>query len=501
MILVKVEALNIYDFVYAARDIGANRGAGLSLLRMPQDLEEWILGLGQYKGVTRVTSGASKATLTIEGTQANPEDVEKQVRKWLVEHHPYATIGVACRSVKPEERVLDVEESLLSRIRMEQMQSFSFARPAKIEGSNGVCEFDRLRPASRETQRGENKHWVCEEAFELRKSGYDLKREFLRRRAGENGEEYTYTRDLTDLTENKGACRLDKKMAIFYADGNGFGSKPRVALARLESEDQIKGMREFDEAVQGRRDEFLRQLLARTNERRWQTDKGERRIEVLLWGGDELMLAVPAWCGWETAELFASIMKESTAPLNGKQVPLKYAMGLIFAHHKAPIHQLVKLVKKLAEDEAKDGRDIEERDGRSTHRLSYLVLESFDHVGEDLAGFRALQWRNSEATKGLVLSAEQDNLQLMSKALAGIKSGEFPRRKVFEAVRGLNQDKSWELLKQDIEPFANMPEWSADLAKWRTATGNIESSWYHLVDLWDYVAPELQEHAAEGVKP
>jgi hypothetical protein len=182
-------------------------------------------------------------------------------------------------------------------------------------------------------------------------------------------------------------------------------------------------------------------------------------------------------------------------------VPLKYAMGLIFAHHKAPIHPLVQLVKRLAEGEAKDGKDLQNRDGRATHRLSYLVLESFDHVGEDLDGFRALQWCCAEAKKGLVLSAEQNNLQSMREALAGLKSGEFPKRKGYDAVKELNLGNAWESLKDGIEPFVNRPEWSEALTKWRAATGNIESSWYHLVDLWDYVAPELQENVGEGVKP
>jgi hypothetical protein len=498
MILVKVESLNIYEFVYAAQDLGASRGAGLSLLEMPDALEVWITG--QYNGMKRVTSGASKATLTIEDARANAEEVETKVKTWLVGHYPYATIGVACASLEAGEKVLDVEENLQCRMRMEQMQSFSFARPAKVE-ANRVCAFDHVRPASTTTQHGANTFWVSEEVSEFRNKGYDLKQKFLRRHAGENGSEYIYTKDLTNLTTNPDAGRLNNKMAIFYADGNGFGSKPRAALTGLKSEDQIQGMKNFDDAVQGRRKEFLLQLLARTNERRWQTDRGERRIEVLLWGGDELMLAVPAWCGWETAELFASIMKDSTAPLNGNQVPLKYAMGLIFAHHKAPIHPLVKLVKTLAEAEAKDGEDLENRAGRATHRLSYLVLESFDHVGEDLKGFRTLQWRNPEAKKGLVLSAEEDNLQNMREALAGLKDSEFPRRKVYDAVKGMNSGTSWELLRKDIEPFVSPAKWSTYLAKWRTATGNIESSWYHLVDLWDYLASDLQEGAAGGVKP
>ena len=86
MILVKVEALNIYGFVYAARDLGAIRGAGLSLLGMPQELEKWLSET--YPDVKRITSGASKATLMLGDERADAGKIQAEIKGWLAKQYP-----------------------------------------------------------------------------------------------------------------------------------------------------------------------------------------------------------------------------------------------------------------------------------------------------------------------------------------------------------------------------------------------------------------------------
>jgi len=285
---------------------------------------------------------------------------------------------------------------------------------------------------------------------------------------------------------------LNRKMAVFYADGNHFGSLLRDALSAQNSEGQLAGIKTFDDVLQAKRKEFLKRLLEAAIGPRWQTKTGERRIELLLWGGDELMIVVPAWCGWEVAELFASVINEASVRIGNRTIPLKHAMGLVFAHYKAPIHALAKLVSKLADDEAKEGLTPDGRIGRETSRLSYLALESFDHVGEDLERFRLLQWPHEDARKGLVLSAEGGTLSKMRKTMASLKDNEFPRRKVYEAVLGLSRGEDWDELKQKISPFVERNEWKDLLVSWQNATGGERSSWYHLAELWDYLAPDVK---------
>ena len=477
VVLIKVESLNIYDFVYAARDLSAIRGASLSLLDLPKRLEKWLKKKYGDKEVQKITAGASKATLSLDDKCGEPKDIETKVQDWLNEEYPYATVGAACAKMAPGANYYEVEETLLAKIRNQQMTSFSFAGLVHDEGS-GVCSLDRVRPVGNDTiDRGGEDIPVSKEVYDLHKYGRKRKQEFLNEHAGLENAQYTYTWDFDGLATNEDAGPLNRKMAIFYADGNNFGKLLRDSLAGQPKDQQIAWIKRFDETLQGKHKEFLKQLLEKATEKCWQTETGERRIEVLLWGGDELMIVVPAWCGWEVAELFASVMSGASVRVVRQTIPLKHAMSLVFSHYKAPIHALVKLAKSLAEDESKDGLSTDGRPGRATDRLSYLVLESFDHVGDELERFRLLQWPNEDVRKGLVLSAEGENLKAIRETMVSLRDKEFPRRKVYEAVLGLSSGKQWDKLKDDIEPFVNRDEWAEPLEKWQKTTGGSLSSW------------------------
>jgi hypothetical protein len=489
MILIKVESLNIYDFVYAAQDLSAIRGASLSLLEMPKRLKAWLKE--KYPSVQEITSGASNATFSIEDNCVDPEEIERQVQKWLNSDCPYATVGAAC--AKLGAKYFDTEEALLAKIRNKQMKSFSFAGLVCEEAAS-VCSFDRVRPATtHKINRGTESYVVSKEVYDLHKYGLDRKQKFLHEHAGLGGVPYTYTWDLDKLATNENAGTLNRKMAIFYADGNNFGSLLREALSTQDSTAQQQGIKTFDDVLQGKRKEFLKQLLESATSSRWQTTTGERRIELLLWGGDELMIVVPAWCGWEVAELFASVMNGVSVRIGNRMIPLKHAMSLVFSHYKAPIHALAKLASQLANDEAKNGKTTDAQPGRATNRLSYLVLESFDHIGEDLKRFRMLLCPDEDARKGLVLSAEDGNLKTIRETMATFKGTEFPRRKVYEAVLGLSHGTKWDELKKTIEPFVQKKnEWKRGLKRWQDSTGGMLSSWYHLAELWDYLEPDVK---------
>jgi hypothetical protein len=489
MTLIKVEALNIYNTVYAALDLSAVRGASLWLLDMPERLEKLLKV--KFGDVQLLTSGASKATFRIDEGSGNPEDIEATVRGLLAQACPYATIGVACAKEDPSVDYFVMEEKLLAQIRLNQMKSFSFAGLKNQQG-DGVCSLDRVRPWAGDTiQRGEKSKPVSREVYDFHKYGAIRKQTYIHEHAGISGPEYRYTSDLNDLTANESAGALNHKMALFYADGNHFGKIVRKAFSGLNSGEQLKGIQAFDKQLQDKRKEFLYRLLEATDSDHWQTSSGERRIELLLWGGDELMLVVPAWCGWEVAELFAEVMRDATVSLDGHKLPLKHAAGLIFAHHKAPIHSLAKLAAALANDEAKDGLTTDGSDGRASNRISYLVLESFDHVGEQLSRFRKLQWPDEEARKGMVLSSENGNLTTIRETFTQLRDSEFPRRKVYEVVREISRGKKWGDFEADIEPFLDHTGWNSLREKWRNTTGGPLSSWYHLAELWDYLSPTL----------
>jgi len=439
------------------------------LLEMPKAFGRWLGGFGE---VTCVTEGASKAVFRLE-PRPDCAGVVDAARKWLRTEYPHATIAVASVGADGGGYFAS-DEKLTAAIRGMQMRSFSFAGLPEPEG-DGICAWDHVRPATTLIHAKGEVLRVSKSTAAKHGSGQDAKRSFLHHHAGLGGD-WKYTSHMDELSGCPVRGALHHKLSVFYADGNSFTKLLRIQLQGIKPQRQEQVIRKFDQYLQGRRKAFLTALLNRTAEPRWQTADGARRIEVLLWGGDELMLVVPAWCGWETAELFCQTMKGAVFPEGRVEVPLKHAMGLVFAHHKAPIHALRRLVRDLAE-EAKN-------QDRKADLLSYLVLESFDHIGEDLQRFRQLRGGGPAS-----LRAENNALGQMSKLLKSFRDSEFPRRKVFQATLGLSHGKNWEMLKEDVEPF--LKPWEKGLAEWKRLTGGGAVPWLHLADLWDYVGVDL----------
>jgi hypothetical protein len=466
--LIKVEAINIYGFVYDAQNLSAIRGGGLMLLEMPRRFVEW---LRDYGAVETLTEGASKAVFRLTPTKPDV-DIEKAARDWLRAEYAHVTVALAVLDNEAGNFFAD-DEVLTARVRQQQMRSFAMAGLPKPEGDE-VCAWDHVRPAT-EVISAQNKTLRVSASTRARHDfGRARKKSFLHRQAGIEGD-WEYTWDMDELSNWDAAGNLNHKIAVFYADGNSFTRLLHDALENAKPDKQEKVIRGFDRYLQAKRRAFLAALLERTGEDQWKTAEDHRRIEALLWGGDELMLVVPAWCGWEIADLFCQTMKGAEFQDGPVKIPLKHGMGLVFAHHNAPIHALTRLVRDLAEESKGD---------RSRDRLSYLVLESFDHVGEDLKRFR-----DSRCPEPVVLTADGGALAEIGKALKKLKDEEFPRRKVYEAALGIAPGKDWEAVKKDIEPFVK--PWEQTLAEWRKWTGGGRASWYHLAELWDYVGLEL----------
>ncbi len=421
--LIKVEAINIDGFVHEAQNLNAIRGGGLMLLKAPEGFKKWLDGLdGVAQPVKTLTQGASKAVFQV-ATARSPGDLEDAANRWLRGEFPHATIAVA---VLPNDDAdfFTADAELTTRIRAKQIRSFTVAGLAEPEGTD-VCKWDHVRPAARKI--GDHKSPFVSEATAARyEYGRNMKKSFLHEGLGLSVD-WEYTWEMQELAGRPGHP-LDSKVALFYCDGNRITSQLRQALKAVEQRKQADLIASFDKEFQGKRDQFRKQLLERTSDPRWQNE-GARRIEVLLWGGDEMMLVVPAWCGWEVAELFCGVMKDAAIRIGGKTTPIKHAMALIFAHQKAPIHALTDLAHDLAEESKKD---------RDRSRLSYLVLESFDHVGEELEWFLEKRWPDPAVRKAMVLDAEGETgaLKQMDAALGQLKKDEFPRRKVFQAALG-----------------------------------------------------------------
>ena len=170
---------------------------------------------------------------------------------------------------------------------------------------------------------------------------------------------------------------LENKIAVFYADGNGFGGIQANGVKSVEDQ------KHFDHTLKTYRREFLACLL-----QQWMPEdgKGILPLETLLWGGDEMMFVVPASKGFALAQMFYQQSRNWSIELDGTKHKLTHAGGLVFCHYKTPIGR----VKKLAEDLADE---IKEREyGREGNYFDYAVLESIDYPAETLDEFFAKRY-------------------------------------------------------------------------------------------------------------
>ncbi|SDE65616.1 hypothetical protein SAMN05421720_109155 [Rhodospira trueperi] len=139
------------------------------------------------------------------------------------------------------------------------------------------------------------------------------------------------------------------KIAVVYADGNGFGRiREQVGVEAFSTE--LAALRKtllktiitwFVGHARGAQYHDLFLLKHKRNGH----DRSGLRLETLMWGGDELLFAMPAWL----ALPFAAGLHAATKDWAIGGQPLSHAVGITVAHHKTPIRQLTRLAHEAAD--------------------------------------------------------------------------------------------------------------------------------------------------------
>ncbi len=310
-------------------------------------------------------------------------------------------------------------------------------------------------------------------------------------------------------------------MAVIYLDGNSFTG---IRQDNCKSKEKLT---EFSDYLKDRRRAMLRELLRTeiTQKPEWLSQKGNYRIETLLWGGDEIIWVVPAWQGWTTLAFFyrcardwkfgagaglmnqtpteqnsgapgKGLMNQAATEQNGgapgtglmNQAPtgpvrLTHAGGLVFCHHNAPIHQITRLAQTLA--------GIAKDQSRKQNLFAYEVLESFDNTGSELDAARKTRLPQNAGVKTLVLPGEgmEDAVPVFSR----IKQV-LPRRQVFRIVEQLRREpeRVGETINAATGEITRQSHVAEDLAALKTYLGAGPVFWVHVAELWDYIAPERE---------
>ena len=487
----RVEGVNLNNFVYDTNDLSTVRGGGLLMLRLAEIFEAL---LSPYS-FSKISVGASWGLFKFEtnktlAPRAFLDDLNKRLAVYPVsykdnngqEHHlylgEYATWVLDMAKADRGFQTGRNQSHALNRWR--QMQSLSLTlpkqEPFKPDIKEAVCDFDLLRPANKLLRKEEKV--ISRHVSTRRLYGRYQKQYFYEEETGITG--LKFTEDLNQLTrhDHKGCSseiigNLAGKMAVIYLDGNDFGKKQRD-LCKEEIDQQ-----EFNRLVKDGQKEFLTSLLNKIKDQpSWKNslDDNAIRIETLLWGGDEIMWVVPAWQGWWLLELFFRETETSQWKFKGEQ--LTHAAGMVFCHHNAPIHR----IKNLAHDLAEIAKTEKEKD---TGYVAYQILESFDHAGNDLQQFRAKRCPPGIDPKDLIVKG--DIMGDVTKNITSLKNNpDFSKRKLYQIVQALYCSDAD--LITDLEKKAGFSKMK-EISELRKKFGG-QVFWLHLLELWDYLGVE-----------
>ncbi|TVR81418.1 MAG: hypothetical protein EA405_08735 [Rhodospirillales bacterium] len=429
------------------------------------------------------------------------------------------------------EAFITARENVIAANRWRQMQAPTLV-PVKAERADGrsardrVCSFDFVRPGSlkQEPIKGEVRS-ISRSVF-LRR-GYGLRRKFdlyaeVLKRAGTSLPDQRfddYARNFEEIAGpgDKG-FPLSGKIAVFYADGNAF-SRIQDTAVRGDFEPDISGdphecQRCYDERLRGWRD----RLLAAVVDRLAACDVGVRpngddkrkcrlRLETLIWAGDDGTWVVPASFGWTLASTFFAetlgLDPDSGRPraddgwrLRGSkgECQLHHAAGLVFCHHDAPITRIHRLARDLAEHAKKVDR------GRSL--LAYQVLESFDHIGRDLDGFRRSRCPAGMRPEEMLIDGA--TMAGVPEAMASLNPEMGPRmarRQVKRLALTLHERGAGgeaEALEKALLADLKADGLQDQVAALHRCFGDGPALWLHLDDLWDFLVPRKPTTAAGG---
>ncbi len=393
MKLLRIEGVNLANCIYDTEDLSTRRGGGLMMLDVIHEINK------ETKDVmTPISTGASAGLFQLS------ESVDycdaKNIISTILNKEPYCYGTFVINEVNHTD-FNTAEVTSIACNRWQQMQTLSFSTHGLERSSTGVCNIDEIRPAKIESYNPESKkHKISSSIASRKEYGKTQKQAFYQSIISNdftegsirftNSFEDIATQPITNIKPNN----LVGKIAVFYADGNSFGS----FASRCQS---AQDLREWDSYIKSERAKLLSKIVKYAkNHKHWlsKNKSGEYaiRLETLLWGGDEVMFVVPAWCGLEFAKLFFEITGNMQYPATGDTTPLTHACGLVFCHHQSPISRISLLAKDLAEK-------AKEHD-RQSNSLNWLVLESFDHTGSGLDDYLSRQFNHQLTWDRLLLS-------------------------------------------------------------------------------------------------
>ncbi len=331
------------------------------------------------------------------------------------------------------------------------------------------CEACRKRPATHflPPYPGEPPETRCRVCAAKREEGRDRRSEYH--------EELNVqaSRDLEQIADAS-----DEYIGVIYADGNGLGDWFQETDEVIEYR---RRSRKVQETVHGAILDALEKHCA-----------GHRHpFEVILVGGDDVLLIVPACDALPVAQAICQHFEEKMAADQRTM-----SAGVVIAEHHTPVYFL----RRLAADLLKSAK----RDGRGS-TVDFLVLK-----GQGTRSAEQARERIEMGPETLILNHGPYTLEELDRLLKQVRRGKeagFPRSQLHALRAALRQGRQASALaflyqqarardavRNFLDDFAQ--RWS-DQAKetppWRESrvlrggAKEYRTPWADLVDVWDFV--------------
>jgi hypothetical protein len=442
--VLRAEGVNFAATLFDTQDISTIRGAGLALLELPDKVRACI-ALAGITLTQEVLVGASQYACEFSASPTDAEALSQAVKAALetTATPPFAHLSFVVDLAEGKgEAALAAAEA---RNHARQFRQWTLRLPAFDKAAAGFDGFDRVRPAVCHVGLPHDKFPAGSEADGARLSastaarfsyGRKMRQKFYRAHAQASADDVRFhdlaftdsVEDMVDAPPQGLPLSLRHGVAVFYADGNGFGEIRKRARAT------------FSETLNRLRTALLQQILLWLAQGRGdpafaittKTGTPRLRFETLLWGGDEMMFVMPAWLAFAfTAGFFAA-----TANWKIGDHALTHAAGLVICHSKTPIRQARDLAHELAEGIKEAGRSQKGGIGNA------VALEMFEGLMPPLDGLETLRQRlyGGQASNQLTLSLAfpGNGFAAMRARCRALAQGEtLPRSQLYRILRAL----------------------------------------------------------------
>lgn len=313
-----LEGVNLYATLYDTEDLSTIRGGSMALEDLARAAQATL-------GGRCCEAGASKVMLQFSGPA--PEDAA--VRAFL-SAPPYGHFTITWGTGKND---MDARKAARAR---QFTQLATVALPEVIQGAR-PCAIDHTRPGTiRDFDADNNERFLCASVAARREIGRKRRPQLFRKRQLQPPQSFE---DIAPNDEPGLKPNVRGKIAVIVADGMGGGDLEKAYQGDKEGA--------FSAAMAA----FRARLADRIET--WTIETGliyadsagvsHARVDVLVWGGDDMTFVVPAA---QALGFLAAIAEVLDAPFDAAKGPARFGhrIGCVIAQRKTPI----RLLKKLA---------------------------------------------------------------------------------------------------------------------------------------------------------